>query len=133
MKFVSSISDEYKLGKELGKGAFGTVHRAVHMKHGLKCAIKIIAKKHIDNDERNKKQFLAEVDILMKVKHQHLAHTYEVLHDAKNYYIVAQLALQGDLLKFYTKRQSGGLNPLCENQVRFVAKQLLSALNDLHQ
>lgn len=47
------------------------------------------------------------------ISHHHLVRTYELLHDDKNYYIVNELA-KVDLFKFYSERESLGLEPFSE-------------------
>ena len=45
------ITVNYRLGKELGSGSFGSVRLAVHKASNINVAIKIIKKSMIDQDE----------------------------------------------------------------------------------
>lgn len=45
------ITANYRLGKELGCGSFGSVRLAVHKASNINVAIKIIKKSMIDQDE----------------------------------------------------------------------------------
>jgi len=44
VRFVHDISNHYKMGKVLGSGKFGTVHRATRKNIGINCAMKSIPK-----------------------------------------------------------------------------------------
>lgn len=48
-KEVDSIQDVYSLGKELGKGSFGSVNLAKHRTLDSGCAIKVIKKSTLNN------------------------------------------------------------------------------------
>ena len=47
MRQVDNIKDTYEWEKELGAGAFGTVHEATHKQMGTRIAMKVIPKKKI--------------------------------------------------------------------------------------
>ena len=49
-KEVENIKDVYVMGKELGKGSFGSVNLAKHKAFDLGCAIKTIKKSGLTND-----------------------------------------------------------------------------------
>ena len=54
LKWVDSIYDHYRIGKKLGKGAYGQVNVAVSKNYGFKCAVKSIKK---DQSQHNAKRF----------------------------------------------------------------------------
>ena len=47
LKSTTEISSKYKVGRELGSGAFGKVHECLNTQTGVTCAIKIVNKKKI--------------------------------------------------------------------------------------
>ena len=57
-----SLTDFYKLQKELGKGSFGNVQKAINKKTGEKVAIKVIVKSQLN--EEDKVSLQNEIDIL---------------------------------------------------------------------
>ena len=64
----------------LGKGEFGIVKSAIHLKSEVPCAIKIISKDSLGTDKQkefNKNQF----EILEEISHPHITRVYELLHD----------------------------------------------------
>ena len=46
-KYVSNISEKYKMGAVLGQGAFGKVMRCTHRDSGTEFAIKVMEKKKV--------------------------------------------------------------------------------------
>ena len=48
-KKIKDIGDHYSFFKTLGKGSFGEVMQAEHIKANIDCAVKIIKKKNIQN------------------------------------------------------------------------------------
>lgn len=46
-KYVSNISEKYKMGTVLGQGAFGKVLRCTHRDSGTEFAIKVMEKKKV--------------------------------------------------------------------------------------
>lgn len=65
---------------------------------------------------------LSEMRILESVSHPYLIRTYELLHDDHYYYIVTEIAKDGDLCNYYIDRSKEGHEPLSEKQVKYVAK-----------
>ena len=47
-KKITDIGDHYLLGETLGKGSFGEVRKAEHLKGPVTCAVKIINKRDIE-------------------------------------------------------------------------------------
>lgn len=104
LKKITDIKKLYKFGQKLGEGSFGKVHKAVSRKHGFKCAIKQIKKKYIDAKSFRKRAMMSELEVLDDIKNHNVIRTYEMLHDDEYYYIVTELAKEGDLFQFYSER-----------------------------
>ena len=61
----------YRVGRVLGKGAFGKVNLAMHKLASELVAIKSINKKFVhDNEEREKVSL--EITIMQKMRHEHV-------------------------------------------------------------
>jgi hypothetical protein len=91
----------YVLSKELGKGAFGQVYRALDPELGREVAVKTMLRKRITGPEADK-QFLGEARKIAKLSHPGIIHVYDVGCDRDEYYIVSELVPGGtlaDLLK----------------------------------
>eukprot|EP01016_Furgasonia_blochmanni_P027028 TRINITY_DN28563_c0_g1_i2.p1 TRINITY_DN28563_c0_g1~~TRINITY_DN28563_c0_g1_i2.p1 ORF type:complete len:279 (+),score=35.26 TRINITY_DN28563_c0_g1_i2:41-838(+) len=116
----------YLLQKQLGKGSTGRVYQAVHLLSGREVAIKIVRKKEPE-DECMRRQIFQEVMMMKRLNHPNIAKLYEMFENRKFYFIILELAEQGDLHKFI-KTNKG----LTEQQVFNFLKQLLLALKYLH-
>ena len=99
---------------------------------GYKCAIKCIKKSKLKDPELQK-LIVSEMQVLESISHPNLIRTYELLHDDKNFYIVQELAKYDDLLTYLENNLHYDRQPLNEQTVKFIAKQLFSALEYLHQ
>lgn len=75
---------------------------------------------------------MEEMEILETLQSHYTIRTYELLHDQNNYYIITELA-KVDFLNFLNERLALDFRPLNEHQVKFVAKQLLTAVQYLHK
>lgn len=62
-----SIGDLHKSKALLGKGAFGEVHKALHLRTGALCAIKLLTRG--DNGNHSARDRLNEVKILSGLSH----------------------------------------------------------------
>ena len=56
-----------------------------------------------------------------------------MLHDSKNFYIVTEYASGTDLRSYLFRRIDGDMPKFSEHSVKFIALQLLTAINMLHQ
>ena len=65
--------------------------------------------------------------MLEKTIHPHITRIFELLEDARNYYIVMEVITGGNLLQ-----KIGSLGAFTESQACTVIKQLLLALNYMH-
>lgn len=72
------------------------------------------------------------MSILERVSHPNLIRTYEFLHDDKYFYIVMELAKEGQFLQYFKDQLLNDANRFTEKQLKFIAKQLFSALEHLH-
>jgi 5'-AMP-activated protein kinase catalytic alpha subunit len=74
---------KYIILKTLGKGSFGKVKEALHVKSGEKIAIKILEKERIKKKE-DLVRIKREIDILKKVRHPNIIQLYEVSFGFQN-------------------------------------------------
>ena len=94
----------YRIGKMLGRGAFGKVNLAMH-----KLVRKLVALKSLNKDalidEVAKAKLMKEVNLLLKLRHDHIVKIYETIETEKHIIIVMELCAGGDLLNYVRKRR----------------------------
>lgn len=124
---VPSTSIEfYRIGRILGKGAFGKVNLGMHKLTGKLVAVKSIKKSLLANKDSNKK-FRQEFSVLKNLRHPNVIRLYESFETEKHILIVMELCSGGDLLNYIRKCKR-----LKENVAKFVFRSLIVGLNYCH-
>lgn len=116
----------YKLGKQIGRGAFGKVYIAVNRLTGFNVAIKTIEKAYI-KDERTRRKIFQEVFFMKKLRHRNIIRLLEVFESNKSIMIVSEYAGGGDLLQVIKTR--GRLN---EHECKSIFFQIIDAVKACH-
>src|ERR1700761_2126852 len=73
---TGGIWDNYDIGKELGRGTFANVYRAMQRSTGTWYAVKIIQRAKFRMNPNNETNFLREIDILTRLDHVSLLFLY---------------------------------------------------------
>ncbi|KAJ1627558.1 kinase-like domain-containing protein [Pavlovales sp. CCMP2436] len=120
----AKLHQRYELHEELGRGAYGRVHRATRRTDGAEVAVKIIKK---GAKEKDSEKLTIEVDVLRRVQHKNLIRLYEVIDAPDTLYLVMQLCRGGELFDRIVERRK-----FSEEQARATIVSLLSALEHLH-
>lgn len=121
-----TITEFYRIGKLLGKGAFGKVNLGIHKLTGKMVAIKSISKEFL-TDSSSKKKVMQEFSILKQIRHPSIIQLYETFESSKHILFVIELCGGGDLLNYVRKRRK-----LKENVAKYVLKQLIDGLHYCH-
>ncbi|EDO46091.1 predicted protein, partial [Nematostella vectensis] len=117
----------YELGSILGKGAYAEVKEAYSNKLGRNVAVKIIEKAKLSSKSFNK--FMRrEVEALRQVDHKYVISLIEVLESSKRFYLVLELAQNGDLLQLLQKKKQ-----LHENEARKIFKKIVKGVLHCHR
>ena len=66
------------MGKEIGKGAYATVHLGVHKKYSKKVALKIYLKEKM-KDLQRKKSVRREIKLMKRLDHPNIAKLYDTV------------------------------------------------------
>ena len=99
------IKDFYKISSCIGRGrlqfarairliwllfvgAYGEVRKCLHKETKALRAVKIINKKFLEDDEKNKLQ--SEIAILKQMDHPNILKLYEFFQDHKRYFLVTE-------------------------------------------
>ena len=119
--------DFYKLGKLIGKGAFGKVLLGIQKLTGLQVAIKTIDKEAIRKSEHNKRKVFQEIYILKKIRHPNIVRILEVFESSKHVLIVTEYCGGGDLLHFVKNK-----GRLTEAEAKIIFKQIIYGARVCH-
>ena len=118
----------YKYGRLLGKGAFAKVLLSLHVLTGRLVAIKTIPKKNLNTEHRKLKIALETGILKLLSKSNYIVKLYETYETQKHVCIVMEYICAGDLLSYIKKR-----NKLTESTAKYIFKQILLALQFIHQ
>ncbi|KAA3673970.1 uncharacterized protein DEA37_0005391 [Paragonimus westermani] len=94
-KRTCTISD-FNIGRQLGRGKFGTVFLAKTRNFDFLCAIKVIFKKQIVKNKLEH-QLRRELEIMCHLRHPNILQLYTYFHDKKRIYLVLELAYYGQM------------------------------------
>lgn len=86
----------FEIGKALGKGNFGRVYLARHRKSGWICALKVLIKKRIENEEMER-DVRREIEVHSNLRHPGIIGFYAWFHDEKRIVLVLEYAAGGEL------------------------------------
>ncbi len=100
----ATSSDCYKIGKVMGKGAFGKVNLAVHRLSEKFVALKSINKQFL-NEESSKRKVMQEFNILRRTRHKNVVRLYESFETAQHIVFVMEVCGSGDLLTYVRRRR----------------------------
>ncbi|KAG5453163.1 Aurora kinase B-B, partial [Clonorchis sinensis] len=90
------VLSDFDIGRQLGRGKFGTVFLAKTRESGFLCAIKVIFKKQIVKNGLEH-QIRREVEIMSHLQHPNILQMYTYFHDHKRIYLVLELAYYGQM------------------------------------
>ena len=121
------IIGNYRIEKTIGEGTFGKVKLGIHIPTEEQVAIKILEKDKIQ-DEEDLERISREISILKKLKHPNIIKIYDIIENKNNFYIIMELAINGELFKHIVKKKH-----LEENEASFFFCQLMSALELIHK
>lgn len=123
-KGESEFIASYTFGKFLGKGAFSVVKQCTHKESNKKFAVKIIAKKKLNEN----RQLENEIQILKQARsHPNIVQLHEVIDTPETLYLILELIEGGEL---YEELISYG--PFEELKVFQLFKQIVDAVDYLH-
>jgi len=120
-----AIDSVYKIGEEIGRGAFSVVKKATHKKTQEQVAIKIIDKKLVDKADL---VLLArEIDIMKKVDHSNVLKLREVFETEDQIALAMELVTGGEL--FYKIVETGNYS---EKDAALIVSQIVDGVEYLH-
>jgi len=119
------VEEFYKVGEEIGRGAFSVVKRGVNKQSQEEVAIKFIEKKFVDKQDL---VLLArEIDIMKKVDHANVLKLKEVFETDETIALVMELVTGGEL--FYKIVEKGNYS---EKDAANIVAQMIREVDYLH-
>ena len=122
------LTDHYDIIKTLGEGSFGKVFEIKHKNTGEIRASKQILKSVF---KKNLKQFVREMNILMKIDGPHVVKLYEIYEEERFIHIVMEECEGGQLSDRIIKIISKG-KFYTEREVAKLFQQIMSAIAYCH-
>jgi serine/threonine-protein kinase len=118
---------DYELAEEVGRGAFGTVYRAVHPIIGKEVAVKVL-NRLVVRDEQQERRFVTEARAVNRIKHPNIVDIFGFgqLANGQTFYVMELLV--GETLAKLLKR--GALPPLAALEI---LEPLADALDAAHR
>ena len=116
----------YKIGRVLGKGAFGKVNLAIHKLSNKMCAVKSISTKKTSIESawmRHKN----EIFLLKHMRHPSIVKLFEALDSEGHHLMFMELCTGGDLLQFVRRRRR-----LSESMAKYFMRQVMTAIGYCH-
>eukprot|EP01088_Endostelium_zonatum_P001650 TRINITY_DN1198_c1_g1_i1.p1 TRINITY_DN1198_c1_g1~~TRINITY_DN1198_c1_g1_i1.p1 ORF type:complete len:943 (-),score=204.18 TRINITY_DN1198_c1_g1_i1:147-2975(-) len=123
-RIVKKLGD-YQIGDKLGRGAFGTVHKAVNVSNGNFVAIKQIDVAHIKKSELP--TILAEVELMKQLHHPNIVRYLGCIQTDTDLNLILEYIESGSLYSIMSKF---GVFP--ETLAAVYVEQLLKGLEYLH-
>ena len=117
----------YRLGEEIGSGAFGKVILGLHIITGEKVAIKILDKLILSQTPEDYELVKQELSILKIVKHKYIVQLYEILETPQHIFIIMEYCEGQDIMDYILTR-----GRLTEDESLKYFQQLINALYYLH-
>lgn len=117
---------DFRFGKLLGEGSYSEVMLATEIHTGKQFAIKILEKRHIIREKKDK-YVMREREVLSKLDHPFFVRLAFTFQDSEKLYFGLSLAKRGELLPYIQKFGS-----FDEAASRFYAAEIILALEHLH-
>ena len=125
------IIEDLTLIKSVGKGSFGEVFLASRKGTDQMYAVKKVSKSLV-LQEKVKKYFNNEINILKHVNHPNIIKLYEIKQTLNNFYLVFDLCNGGGLSNCLEKYMKQNKKPFTQEIAQSIIRQLVSGLQYLH-
>lgn len=119
------FNEVYKIGKQLGEGAFSVVKEGQNRQTGSSFAIKIVTKSKLSKEDEV--ALKDEIDVLKDMEHAHIIRLYDVFEEPANYYLVTEKMSGGELFDRIVQKSYYN-----EREARDTCLILLSAIHHCH-
>jgi len=119
------FNDLYRVGKQLGEGAFSTVKDGTHKQSNETYAVKIVTKSKLTKEDED--ALKDEIDVLRTLQHAHIIRLYDVFDENTYYYLITEKMSGGELFDRIVQKSYYN-----EKEARDVSKILFEAIGYCH-
>lgn len=120
------IISMYTVVGTIGKGSFGRVYKVKHKLTKDFRAVKVLSKENLN--DINKEKLVFEVEVLRSLDHPNILKVFEVYEDEKQFSIVTELCIGGELFDRITS-----VRRFSENIAASYMYQIMSAMLTCHE
>ena len=125
------LLDEYTLNQFLGKGTFGEVYLTTKKNTDFLFATKRMSKDFVE-DPKYMKYFNNEISILKKLYHKNIVKLEALKRTKNHYYVIMEYCNGGTLTECLEKYKNFYHRPFTEQIVQHIMRQVVSAVNYMH-
>ena len=127
MRIADILTEKgYRVGQQIGEGTYSKVRSVERTSDGKTCAVKIVDKLKARKDYLQK-IMPRELGIVVKLDHENIIKTYEIIKTRDFVFQVMQYGEQGDLLQNIHRR-----GPLPEERAKQIFKDICNGIQYLH-
>ena len=126
------LLDDYTLTKLLGRGTFGDVYLTTRKDNNLQYATKRMDREIVEHPQYCK-YFVNEVSILRSIYHKNIVKIEDLKKTKNHYYIIMEFCNGGSLNQNLEKYMEMYKKPFSEKIVQHIMRQVVSAVNYLHE
>uniref|UniRef100_A0A0G4IDP9 non-specific serine/threonine protein kinase n=1 Tax=Chromera velia CCMP2878 TaxID=1169474 RepID=A0A0G4IDP9_9ALVE len=116
------LSDEYRIGKKMAHGAFGTVYMLHHLHLQDKRAMKVVTKSKLSCLE----EFQMEAALMNVLDHPNILKVYDLFEDEDSFFLVMELSTGGEVFHKFA------YDCFNEAEAAAIIQQVLSSIAYLH-
>merc|ERR1719491_2156580 len=120
------FNEVYKLGKQLGEGAFSVVKEGQNRSTQESFAIKIVTKAKLSKEDEV--ALKDEIDVLKDMEHKHIIRLYDVFEEPQHYFMVTEKMMGGELFDRIVQKSYYN-----EKEARDTCEIIFSAIHYCHQ
>lgn len=118
------VTMHYDFNEEdiVGRGSFSVVYKA-HLKRNTNEEYAI---KKVDKKQTHRGEMYCELEIMSKLKHQHIVYFKEIFEDNDSYYVVMELITGGELFdriitfKHYSEKDTARIMAQCFSAIKYM-------------
>ncbi|EAR86022.1 Serine/Threonine kinase domain protein (macronuclear) [Tetrahymena thermophila SB210] len=117
---------DYIFIKQIGSGAYSTVHQGKHNQTYQKVAIKMIPNSKLN--ETIYQRVVSEIKILTRLNHPNIVRIIDFKKTSQNYYLIFEFCSNGDLENYIKKHYEGKISETLCQQVIFQVREAFKEL-----